>query len=179
MICQNCGYQLSDDTVFCVNCGTKVTNASQGAPVQSAPSQSAPAQNAGAAAPGTGYTNPQGAVYGAAMPQYVAQMPYTQQVIVNTPDPADRVPSKGEYLTWGLLMPLLNLIPLIGTIIFVVMVFVNAFDKSYKAKANYFKAILTIWLIMFILALIAGIVLGILAATGTFMLSELGYYLGF
>lgn len=165
MNCPNCGYQVSDGSTFCLNCGLKLTGTAQGAASQAsaqAPSQQAPSQQA---APFQGYApNP---------------YPPAPQVIVNNPDPADRVPSKGDYIVWMLIMPLLNLIPIIGNLAYIIMVFVRAFDTSFKARANYFKAILTIWLIFFIIGLIGGIVVAILVATGVFAFSELGYYLPF
>ncbi len=161
MNCPNCGYQISDGSAFCLNCGLKLTGQSQGAGPQ--PSAQAPSHQAPSAAPFQGYApNP---------------YPSAPQVIVNNPDPADRVPSKGDYIVWMLIMPLLNLIPIIGNLAFIIMVFVRAFDTSFKARANYFKAILTIWLIFLIIGLIGGIIIAILAVTGVFAFSELGYYM--
>lgn len=55
---------------------------------------------------------------------------------------ADRQPTVKEYLTWMLVYPLLSMIPGVGYIIYLVFCFKHAFDDTYRARANFFKATL-------------------------------------
>ncbi len=81
-----------------------------------------------------GQQNPYGASYG----PYSNTNDYRQSFSVVD----NSSPSVKDYLIWMLVYPLLNLIPFIGTVIYLVFCFKFAFDKSYTARSNFFKATL-------------------------------------
>ncbi len=59
----------------------------------------------------------------------------------------DRIPEVKDYLKWTLLYPLAMLIPGVGFIVYLVISLKFAFDKTYIARANFFKATLIAQLI--------------------------------
>lgn len=163
MICTKCGAYIEDGNEFCSSCGTKVnTTQNNTAYGKSANPYAAP----GFAQAPTGGPN----VY-----QAPPQTGYVQQPVYQ--NPADRVPTLGEYIKWMFLYPLLTFIPIAGFIIYIIMCFKNAFDVTYKARANYFKAYLVIWAISIGIFVVIGILLTVLAITGVFAISDIGYYL--
>lgn len=151
MICRKCGETIEDNALFCTNCGEKTVkadspeqnnagyqeNVSKGeAPAQdnygyqnnfNAGANSAPSQDAGFySAPGAPYG--QNTPYSNGAPWY--------------PPINDKAASVKDYLKWMLLYPLWALIPGVGFIIYLVVCFKYAFDETFKARSNFFKATL-------------------------------------
>lgn len=56
------------------------------------------------------------------------------------PDQGERMPKMKDYLKWMLLYPLVNLIPGVGFIAYIVMIIVMAFSSVDKARSEFFKA---------------------------------------
>ncbi len=175
MNCTNCGSPIENGVAFCTNCGAKVPDGA----ANNAQGQQNASYNYQANA---GYGNaPQGNNYGGYDP-YMNQAP--QQPQYTSPyyqNPADKVPTTGEYIKWMFLYPLFNLIPIAGFIIYIVMCFKNAFDTSYKARANYFKAMLILWAISIGISIVIGVIITILITTGVLagmdFFSDFYYYM--
>lgn len=120
MICRNCGFENAEGTRFCVNCG---------APVQ---------ENNGAQENfNYSHQNNNGQPNG-----YYQQNPDVNPYYGNYPAQPNNTPSVKEYLKWMILYPLLNFIPGIGFIVYILFCVKFAFDDSYKARSNFFKAML-------------------------------------
>lgn len=84
-------------------------------------------------------------------------------------DNPDRVATVKEYLIWMLAYPLLCMIPGVGTILYLVFCIKHAFDNTYKARANFFKATLITMgitaVISVLIVILAFIFLGFVAET--------------
>ena len=128
MKCSKCGVELENGALFCASCGAKVEP-------EAATEAASAANSAPAPAP---------------QPSFTTQ-PIT---IVNNTNQSDGAPvSLGGWICRSLI----PLIPCVGGIIYIVMLFIWAFDTKYDSTSrNWAKSVL-------ILAL-AGIVLGIIAA---------------
>ena len=142
MICKNCGFEIPENDRFCSNCGVEVTAQARVNEAQ----VNEPQENMyGGYAQGDMYGNGQNAYYGnqnvgggfyAGNPQGYWAPP------VN-----DKAPEIKDYLKWMLVYPLLNLIPGVGFILYIAFCIKYAIDNTYKARANYFKAVLVAQLI--------------------------------
>ncbi len=136
MICRNCGTENADGVKFCTSCGAPFI-------VQSAPvNENAQSGSYGEAGGAYSYQQPfnsQEQYYG--NPGYAQQPPYGGYY---APPVNDKIATVKDYLKWMLLYPLVNFIPGIGSVIFIVLCIKYAFDDSFKARANYFKAMLIV-----------------------------------
>ena len=138
MICKNCGFDIPENDRFCSNCGAEVT-------VQP-PVNEAPVNDA--------QTNaPQGDMYGSGQNAYYGNQNNGSGFYAGNPQgywapPVnDKAPEIKDYLKWMLVYPLLNLIPGVGFILYIAFCIKYAIDNTYKARANYFKAVLVAQLI--------------------------------
>lgn len=86
----------------------------------------------------------------------------------------DKSPGLKEYLKWMLLYPLLMFIPGIGALAYFVICIIHALDKSYVARANYFKAILISQLIAF--AIVGVIMFLIFVVFGSLVTSGISFF---
>ena len=155
MICRNCGFENAVGAQFCENCGAAVTaETAEKNKEYYSDYRNADGQHGG-------YYQNQSANH----TYYSDYSPSSQ---------TEKSPTVGEYLKWMLVYPLLNLIPGIGFIVYILFCVKYAFDGNYKARANFFKAILLsslvgialivviVWLIIFIFGAVAGIGVSVL-----------------
>jgi len=155
MFCKNCGEQLEDDALICTKCGA-ATEKSQTTQTQQPPQTTSqplppPVQQQ------YQYQQPAYQQPTYQQPQY--QQPTYQQPFINQQNYAvDEHVSVGGWI--GIFC--INLIPIVGWLIFIIMLFVWAFGSTpKKTLKNFAKAMLIIWLIVFVLAIIAVIIAGI------------------
>ena len=158
MICNHCGQSLPEGTAFCTNCGAPVAEQQTASADMSAQAAAAPVGDSsyvpptGNQTPPTGYQTPP--PYNAPagnMPPY-GGMPYSAPMNQN------QIPSIGAYVLWFIL----SAIPIVGLIVDIVW----AVDKSYPARANFFRAML----ILLAIQLVGSFILGLLAGTLLFPL---------
>ena len=139
MFCKNCGEQMDDLALACAKCGTPVAVQPQ---PQTQPPQYQP--------PTYQQTTP---------PQY--QQPFYQQPFVPQSQHDDEHVSMGGWI--GIFC--LGLIPFVGWLVYIIMLFVWAFgDTKKKTLKNFSKAILLFYAIILgltfvgvIIAAIAGV----------------------
>ncbi|MBR3766962.1 MAG: zinc ribbon domain-containing protein [Clostridia bacterium] len=81
----------------------------------------------------------------------------------------NRPASVKDYLKWMLLYPLWGLIPGIGFIIYIVLCFKYAFDNTFPARANYFKAVLIASAIGIMVAVIFACIMFMVLGTAAFV----------
>ncbi len=172
MICKFCGFDIPENDRFCSNCGAEVKAE---APVNENPvNEAAQDFNNGYAANNTAYgayySNQQnGGYYGG------GSADNTQGYWA--PPVNDKAPSLKDYLKWMLLYPLLNFIPGIGFIVYIAFCIKYAIDDTFKARANYFKAVLVAQIIGIVIAVLIFVVMfavmGAAAATGFSFLEEI------
>lgn len=159
MICSKCHSENPDNSTFCRECGNKLTEsvnlrkdnfdqAPQNPYVGNAPVGGNPFEN------GNNYQNaPQANPYPSqSYPQYQAQtIPQNIPYYTNMDMPQDEHVSVGEWIgLWCL-----NLIPVVGSIIFLVLLFVWAFgDTPKKSLKTYSRAQLLMLLIVLVLTII-------------------------
>ena len=127
MICRSCGNNMPENEQVCRYCGTNnepYTN------------NTGYTGNNGYAN-NTSYTNQGSYTYGQYNYGYNTP-PYTGGYPVQN----NNAPTTKDYLTWMLVYPLINMIPVVGTIIYLVFCVNFAMDKSNQARASYFKAVL-------------------------------------
>ncbi|MGN1097310.1 MAG: zinc-ribbon domain-containing protein [Clostridia bacterium] len=138
MICNKCGSELEEGALFCASCGAKVETAET--------EQTAAAQEAS--------ENAQESMQSAAP--------------VNTVPVIEPV-TEGQTVSLGnwICRYLINFIPCVGNIIFIVMLFVWSFDKKYdETSRNWAKAVLIFTGISLVLAIIVcAVVFGIIFAS--------------
>lgn len=135
MNCRKCGTALSDGTVFCPNCGENQTQGASG----SYSAGYSYGNNADYANQNAGYGNQNGG-YGNQNGDYGNTNPYQY---ANTYNPVNNsAPTVKDYLKWMLLYPLVSIIPVVGFIVYIVMCFNFAFDKTNVARSNFYKALL-------------------------------------
>lgn len=158
MTCNHCGQSLPEGTAFCTNCGAPVAEQQTASADMSAQAAAAPVGDSsyvpptGNQTPPTGYQTPP--PYNAPagnMPPY-GGMPYSSPMNQN------QIPSIGTYVLWFIL----SAIPIVGLIVDIVW----AVDKSYPARANFFRAML----ILLAIQLVGSFILGLLAGTLLFPL---------
>lgn len=143
MTCNHCGQILPEGTSFCTNCGAPLTQENPAAdnttttPPEGASVYETPMGISQEGAPA--YETPAGN-------QPYAGMPYSHI----TPN---QVPSIGSYVLWFILAN----IPVVGLVFDIIW----AIDKSYPARANFFRAML----ILLAVEVIIGIILGIVFTT--------------
>lgn len=151
MICRICGFENAEGSRFCTECGTafeqenvqtaeSTVNAEAGTSENMGAAYETYSDNVGAQTDGGAYYNQQNtennqSYYGNA--GYYQQPPYGGY---SAPADSNRVATVKDYLKWMLLYPLLPCIPVVGFIIYLVLCIKNAFDSSFKARANFFKA---------------------------------------
>jgi hypothetical protein len=160
MFCGKCGFENSDDTVVCNNCGEFLSEISvaksvadeqpayqaSAQPTYQAPAQpvyQAPAQQSYA------YQSPVQTPY-----QAPYQTPYQAPVQQVIPEGYSETVSVGDWVGSMLLM----CIPIVGFILMLVW----AFGGAKKSKSNYFKACLLISLISVGISLICLLLFGVL-----------------
>ncbi len=161
MICRNCGTENEQGTRYCTACG---------AMFEEAPVQANTVYN------NEEYYNPQEGAYGYAdngnngyynnagnggYYQNPAQPYYGMGYM---PPANDKIPEITDYLKWMLLYPLLNFIPAVGFIVYLAFCIKNAFDNSFKARANFFKAMLIVQGISVALVLVLAAIFGVVIA---------------
>lgn len=147
MICKQCGNEIDGSVKFCTCCGAQQ--------FFDVPPQSQSAENASFDGNAAGYSQ------GRNVPPYQNNgypnnYPDNREYYSNV----NKIPTSKEYLKWMLLYPLLNLIPVVGTIIYLVFCFKYALDKTYPAKASFFKSVL----IAFVICICVGIAISILVS---------------
>jgi len=134
MFCKNCGEQMDDLALNCPNCGT--AKEAQTPPPQTAPAQQIPP-----------------------IPQY--QPPVYQQPVYNQPSyqpvmPQNYAPDEHVSVGGWIGIFCINLIPVLGWLIYIIMIFVWAFgDTKKKTLKNFAKANLIIFALFFVFAVIA------------------------
>ena len=147
-VCPKCGTLVTNDGVFCPECGTKLESAVDltkpqsepvqpvSAPVQPAPVQSAPMQN--------NYQQPMG---------YPNPAPMYQQNFNNAP-----APERYEHMSVGAWVGTVILTSWFG-LISLILLFVWGFGSTTpQPKKNYCRAMLIFELIAFVLVIIAFVV---------------------
>lgn len=162
MICRKCGFEVPEGAAFCSNCGEKVFAYKE--PEREFDGEPEPFRE-------EPYSDPYKEPYsgGAYPPHY-------------NPPVNDKAPGLKEYLKWMLLYPLLMFIPGVGTIAYFVVCIIRALDKTYEARANYFKAVLIVQIITIVIAvlfiIIVFAVFGSLVATGVSTIEDMypGFY---
>ncbi len=176
MICKYCGFDIPENDRFCSNCGAEVKAE---APVNEVPVNDAQQNLGGAFSQGnTAYGNPQGAYY-ANQPGngFYAGNPAQSPQGYWAPPVNDKAPALKDYLKWMLLYPLLNFIPGIGFIIYIAFCIKFAIDDTFKARANFFKAVLVAQIIGIVIAVLIFVVMfaimGAAAAAGFSFLEEI------
>lgn len=151
MICSKCHTDNPNGSAFCIECG---------APLQSRVNLDK--ENYNLTGAGNDFQNgPVGNPFEGNQPPYynqpVNQVPYQppyQQTLPNYPN----LPRQDEPVTMGewLGMWALNLIPIAGPIIFIVMLFIWAFgDTNKQSLKTYSRAMLIIYLISIVIMIVA------------------------
>ena len=172
MICKNCGTDVPENDRFCSNCGAEMKTET---PLNENPvNEAAQNFNNGYAADNTAY----GAYYGNQQNGgYYAGSPAGNSQGYWAPPVNDKAPALKDYLKWMLLYPLLNFIPGIGFIIYIAFCIKFAIDDTFKARANYFKAVLVAQIIGIVIAVLIFVVMfaimGAAAAAGFSFLEEM------
>lgn len=173
MNCKRCGAFMQDGSQFCTQCGYSEANSyseqnSTNAYTSNQDNVNAYGNNANAY--GNAYANnPNGAYNGngnANVPPYNANGNAYAYQNVNPYGNANKIPDTKEYLKWMLAYPLFNLIPVAGSIIYFVLCIKNALDKTYPARANYFKSLL----IIAVISAAVGVVVSIVVVIATTIL---------
>lgn len=179
MTCKNCGFDIPGNDRFCSNCGAEVK---EEMPVNETPVNEAPQNlngtNGGNNTAYGNYQEPQGAYYGNQPGNgFYAGNPVQPPQGYWAPPVNDKAPSLKDYLKWMLLYPLLNFIPGIGFIIYIAFCIKFAIDDTFKARSNYFKAVLVAQIIGIVIAVLIFAVMftimGAAAATGFSFLEEI------
>lgn len=128
MICKNCGKEVDDIYSFCDKCGapTKTPTATEQQQPQSNPVPPVVQQP----------------VYQQAPPVYQQQPVYTYQTVgaVNNQQDLSPTTTIGQYILWLII----SCLPIIGWI----LVIVFAVDTSNKNRANFFRSIIVLYLIL-------------------------------
>lgn len=132
MTCTKCGYETSDDTIFCPNCGEKVSDTETAAPAAPVAPVAAPEQ-------------PQPAA-----PQEVV---ITKEVIPDAYKPL----SPWAYLGWQFLFS----IPLVGFILLIVFSTGAARNRNLRNFARSYWCLLLLALIIAVVALLVVILLAV------------------
>ena len=162
MTCKRCSANIADGQYFCPVCGERTVDAPKGVGNMN---YTVGNQNGNFGAQyGGGYGN-NPPLYS----QGVPSDPYSYM--------KDKVPTIKEYLKWTLLYPLCLLIPGIGFIVYLVICLKFAFDLTYVARANFFKATLIAQAVALVIVAAVAIVMftvfGAVAFTGVDMLEEI------
>ena len=133
MFCEKCGKELPNGTVFCTSCGAPQQTAGEAPVNETASSQTASFYQT----PNAGFTPP---VQNDTQNNYF----YMQS--------APKIPSMGSYILWIILtgIPVVNLIFSI----------IWAIDKSYPARANFFRAVLILLAISVVVGSLIGVLFG-------------------
>ena len=161
MICQNCKSELKEDAKFCTVCG-KPADYVAPTPEAAAPApevQAAPQYQAPAAQAAPQYQAP----VAQAAPQYQQAPPqYQQAPVYNNFYGAPKYPvSIGGWIGRSLI----PMIPLVGPIIYFIMLFIWAGDKSKEVTFNnWAKAQLVVMLIGLVVGIISIAIFGALIA---------------
>ena len=163
--CSNCGFDMSDDAVFCTECGTRMEAPKQNTTEQPQPQNAQPQNQNSApssqqnAQPQNQYSAPNSQQY--AQPQNQYSAPYNQQYAQPQPDYYSQSPedyAQNAVVTTGAFfgLNLLFSLPAIGWIICLIM----AFAPKNKNIKNFARSKL-IWIII---AIILGVICGIIFA---------------
>lgn len=153
MKCNSCFNEIRDGSVFCEICGARQTEIPAKEFTGDANTRSENSYDI----PNDGYVNQQNVnnahnnAYGNSQNAYNNQnsygYTYNPYQYPGFMPMNNKTPEVKEYLQWMLVYPLLNLIPLAGFVIYLVFCINFMNDKSYPARANYFKATLISWAI--------------------------------
>lgn len=148
MFCKKCGFEIPENAGFCPNCGERfifteepeneksAENDFRGYYQQNLYSNTNNYSDSGYSNADGGYREPENGAY---PPPYY-------------PPVNDKAPELKDYLKWMFLYPLLMFIPGVGAIAYFVICIVRALDKTYVARANYFKALLIAQIVTMVLA---------------------------
>ncbi len=157
MKCSKCGAELEEGALFCGSCGAKIE--AEPAPVSPAPESAQQPQTAEAAPEAEG---------GGAVTEPVSA-PTPAPIPTPTPAPAvqpqPRAPEpEGQKVSLGvwLCRRLINFIPCVGPLVYIVMLFVWSFDKKYDDTSRnwarselIFAALGIILTVVFIIAMVS------------------------
>lgn len=171
--CVNCGTQLEDDKKFCVQCGTPVDNQQNETTVNATvePQHQAQAQVQ------TNFGSTQNGTY--AQPNYNAQQQYNVPPQYNAPPAMNNQPYYNNQINYsnqqgfGYPQPqpisiggwigrsLIPLIPVVGTIVFIIMLFIWSGDTTKEltfrnwAKAQLILSLIALGLVILIFVFFA------------------------
>ena len=164
MVCNNCGKTFDDNASFCPACGAIASQPSvQQQPAEQNPYDDQPfGQNQGEPV----YQMPNYQAQNYQAPNY--QMPNYQ--MPNQPVNSEPPVTMGKYIGWMLLASLFGPISIVISVIFACM-------GEKKNRANFFRAHLVVWAVMFVLMTILSIVLATVFSTiGLSLLNEMENY---
>lgn len=155
MICRFCGVEIPENDRFCSNCGAEV--AVQHLVSETPAEKNEQTGNGASNQTNTPYGNngeqQNGYFYGGQNPGgFYAGTPAGAPQGYWVPPVNDKAPTLKDYLKWMLLYPLLNFIPGIGFIVYIVFCIKYALDNTFTARANYFKAVLVAQIIGIVIA---------------------------
>ena len=162
MKCNKCGAELEEGAIFCGSCGGKV----EGPEPQSEQVEAPEAQPEVAEASPESMTEP-----ASEMPEQEAE---TQSAPAQTTpvqsQPVLEAKAEGQSVSLGawVCRYLINFIPCVGSLIYIVMLFVWAFDKKYdETSRNWAKAQLIITGISIVLSVVILIsMVGVMSVSG-------------
>ncbi len=184
MNCVRCNAPLEEGAQFCSECGERVAvqvNRSAPSDFSSSAQPDFAANENGNAYYGANNGNYQSNVNNGSYSQYsdagsaygnnaYQQYPNYSSSPYGYPTENNKAPEVKDYLKWMLLYPLLNFIPGIGFIIYVVICIKHAFDNQNKGRSNFFKAILVSMIasivVMAVVMIVIFGVLGVAVGTG-------------
>ena len=167
MYCPNCNAENLEGAVFCVNCGAKldsgVANDNANQSYNQSYDRNQPYQQPGYAQQ-TNYVQ---------QPNYVQQTNYAQQPNYTQKPVA---PVQDEHMSVGAWVGVfcINLIPCVGSLVYIIMMFVWAFGNTpKKSLKNFAKAQL---LIMAVLLVLSAIIAAIVVASGVNIVGKSNSY---
>ncbi len=144
MFCEKCGKQVAENSKFCEFCGAPVEKIAEAAPV----AETAPVQETAPVAPAAPQAN-------YAQQNQAPQTPNTQ--VFNN---FYQQPKKPVSVAGWLGRSLIPLIPCVGSIIYFIMLFVWAGDKSREESFNnWAKAQLWVMLISVVISIITVLII--------------------
>ncbi len=167
MNCKFCGEIIDEGAAFCTNCGAKIEAQYSEGVNEQVNSENAQSFNNSYY---NGYENPQENYsqqynngYSQYNPEFQGNAPWYPPV-------NDKAASVKDYLKWMLLYPLWTLVPCVGFLIYIVVCFKYAFDDSFKARSNFFKAMLITMAVS--IGIAVAVFIFMFTVLGTFMVSE-------
>ena len=162
MKCNKCGAELEEGAIFCGSCGGKV----EGPEPQPEKTETPETQPEVIEPSPEPITEPVSEAFEQAAPT----QPFSPQVPPVQPQPVIEARNEGQTVSLGtwVCRYLINFIPCVGSLIYIVMLFVWAFDKKYdETSRNWAKAQLIIAGISIILMIVVLIsMVGVMSASG-------------